>query len=106
MISSKKNLASQVLDCETYICGAVQVASENGCLWWEVNSNLLGVDRRILGTLTTLSWTTLPREIKTILLISPELLETQARVTGISVICHREAKPEGTPSVTYRKAEQ
>ena len=84
----------------------MQVASEAGCLWWEVNSKVIGVDKRVLGALTTLAWTTAAREEKTILLISPELLDTQGRVTGVSVICHREAKPAGTPAVTYKKAEQ
>ena len=47
--SNNKKLTSQLAQlvdgvriCEKYSCGAVQVASFNGCTWWEVNAKLVG----------------------------------------------------------------
>lgn len=103
VISAKGNLASQVAACSKFICGAVQVASEPGCLWWEVNSKVYGQNKELIGSLQTISGQSLAREVKTILLISPEPLESLEYVSSIEVVCHQEAKPEGTPSVTFTK---
>ena len=103
VISAKGNLASQVAACSKFICGAVQVASEPGCLWWEVNSKVYGQNKEPIGTLQTISGQSMAREVKTILLISPEPLESLEYVSDIEVVCHQEAKPEGTQSVTFTK---
>ena len=103
VISAKGNLASQVAACSKFICGAVQVASEPGCLWWEVNSKVYGQNKEPIGSLQTISGQSLAREVKTILLISPEPLESLEYVSSIEVVCHQEAKPEGTQSVTFTK---
>ena len=104
IISAKTSLGNAVKDCTKYVCGAVQVGAETGCTWWEVTSKVLGKDNELLGNLTTINGASSAQELKTLLLISPELLETNGRVTGISVTCHHEDKAEGTPSVTYKKA--
>ncbi len=103
VISAKGNLASQVAACRTYICGAVQVASEQGCVWWEVNSKVYAQNRDLIGNLRTISGASVARELKTILLISPEPLSSLEYVSSIEVVCHQEAKPEGTQSVTFTK---
>jgi hypothetical protein len=103
VISAKGNLASQVAACSTFICGAVQVAAETGCVWWEVNSKVYAQNRDLIGTLRTITGASLAREVKTILLISPEPIATSEYVSSIEVICHQEAKPEGTQSVTFTK---
>lgn len=103
VISAKGNLASQVAACSKFICGAVQVAAEPGCVWWEVNSKVYGQNKELIGNLRTIAGLSLAREIKTILLISPEPLESLEYVSSIEVVCHQEAKPEGTPSVTFTK---
>ena len=103
VISAKGNLASQVAACSKFICGAVQVASEPGCLWWEVNSKVYGQNKEPIGSLQTVSGQSLAREVKTILLISPEPLESLEYVSSIEVVCHQEAKPEGTQPVTFTK---
>ena len=103
VISAKGNLASQVAACSKFICGAVQVASEPGCLWWEVNSKVYGQNKELIGSLQTISGQSLAREVKTILLISPEPLESLEYVSSIEVVCHQEAKPEGTQSVSFTK---
>ena len=103
VISAKGNLASQVAACSKFICGAVQVAAEPGCVWWEVNSKVYGQNKVLIGELRTITGASLAREVRTILLISPEPLESLEYVSSIEVICHQEAKPEGTQAVTFSK---
>lgn len=105
ILSARNVLASQVEACTKFVCGAVLVASEPGCRWWEVNSRVYGQDRSVIGSLQTISSASKPKEIKTILLISPEPLESLEYITGIEVVCHQEEKPSGYPSVTFTKAQ-
>ena len=106
VISAKKNLAAQVEACTKFVCGAVQVASEPGCVWWEVNSRVFAPDKTAIGTLQTIAESSKPKEIKTILLISPEPLESQEYVSNVQVVCHQEAKPADYPSVTFTKVDR
>ena len=105
ILSARNVLASQVEACTQFVCGAVLVASEPGCRWWEVNSRVYGQDKSVIGSLQTISGASKPKEIKTILLISPEPLESLEYITGIEVVCHQEEKPSGYPSVTFTKAQ-
>ena len=105
ILSARNVLASQVEACTQFVCGAVLVASEPGCRWWEVNSRVYGQDKSVIGSLQTISGASRPKEIKTILLISPEPLESLEYITGIEVVCHQEEKPAGYPSVTFTKAQ-
>ena len=105
ILSARNILASQVEACTKFVCGAVLVASEPGCRWWEVNSRVYGQDKSVIGSLQTISGASKPKEIKTILLISPEPLESLEYITGIEVVCHQEEKPSGYPSVTFTKAQ-
>lgn len=105
ILSARNILASQVEACTKFVCGAVLVASEPGCRWWEVNSRVYGQDKSVIGSLQTISGASKPKEIKTILLISPEALESLEYITGIEVVCHQEEKPTGYPSVTFTKAQ-
>jgi len=106
VISAKGNLASQVKACEQFVCGAVQVASEAGCVWWEVNSQVLSKEGVVLGSLRTISTASAVKEIKTILLISPEQIETLEYISNIEVLCHQDPRPEGASSMTYTKVGQ
>jgi hypothetical protein len=103
IISAKRYLASQVKSCTKFVCGAVQVAAEPGCQWWEVNSNVYSEEKVLLGNLKTIVGDTLPFEIKTILLISPEPIETREFITDIEVVCNQDPKPEGVAKSTYTK---
>ena len=105
ILSARNVLASQVEACTQFVCGAVLVASEPGCRWWEVNSRVYGQDKSVIGSLQTIAGESKPKEIKTILLISPEPLESLEYITGIEVVCHQEEKPSGYPSVTFTKAQ-
>ena len=93
--------------CEKYSCGAVQLASLNGCTWWEITATLVGVTSaedksiRSFGTIRTLIKSTLPKQIVTVLLISQEPLEFKHAVTGIAANCHNDATSEKIPSTAY-----
>ena len=96
--------------CEKYSCGAVQVASLNGCTRWEVNAKLVGetsaTDKTLktFGTIRTLAGATKVKQITTILLISQEPLELRHVVTNISAICHHDSTSEKIPSTIYKSA--
>jgi len=105
ILSARSTLASQVEACTKFVCGAVLVAAETGCRWWEVNSRVYGQDRSVIGSLQTISGASKPKEIKTIILVSPEPLESLEYITGIEVVCHQEEKPAGFPSVTFTKVQ-
>jgi hypothetical protein len=100
-------LVDGVRVCEKYSCGAVQIASLNGCTWWEINAKLVGetsIDDKTLrtfGTIRTLVRETAPKVITTVLLISQEPLELHHVVSGISANCHHDAASEKIPSTTY-----
>ena len=93
--------------CEKFSCGAIQIASLNGCTWWEVNAKLTGETsaedktRITFGTIRALVRATAPKEIVTVLLVSEESLELRHRVSGISANCHHDAPSEKIPSSTY-----
>ena len=96
--------------CEKYSCGAVQVASLDGCTWWEVNSKLVGetsaTDKTLktFGSIRTLAGKTTSKQITTILIVSQEPLELRHVVTNISAICHKNPATEKIPSTTYKSA--
>ena len=96
--------------CEKYSCGAVQVASLDGCTWWEVNAKLVGetsaTDKTLktFGSIRTLAGKTTSKQITTILIISQEPLELRHVVTNISAICHKDPATEKIPSTTYISA--
>jgi hypothetical protein len=96
--------------CEKYSCGAVQVASLNGCTRWEINAKLVGetsaTDKTLktFGTIRTLTGATKVKQITTILLISQEPLELRHVVTNISAICHHDSTTEKIPSTIYKSA--
>jgi len=105
IISASKPLALQIKDCEEFICGAVQVASEPGCTWWEVFTDVYGGDNAILGTLKTAHAASKAREIRTIITVAPESAATGGRAKVVSVICHQEVRDSTAPRATYNKVE-
>ncbi len=96
--------------CEKYSCGAVQLASLNGCTWWEITATLVGEvsaeDKTIrsFGTIRTLVKSTAPKQIATVLLISQEPLEFKHAVTDIAANCHHDATSEKIPSTNYTQS--
>lgn len=103
VISAKGNLATQVEACKKFVCGAVQVAAEQGCLWWEIDSKVYAQNKDLVGYLKIATAGSTARDIKTILLISPEPLDTQEFIDSIEVVCHQDARPDTVQSVTFSK---
>ena len=107
VLSAKTTLASEVKLCKKYACGAVIVAAEIACQWWEIHSVVYGpvsdVDTATIryGTIKTISKSTYSKELKTILLISNEPLVSGVYISGIKLMCQRGATIIPYPSNTY-----
>jgi len=112
--SNSKSLTRQLAQkidgvavCEKYSCGAVQVASLNGCTWWEITGKIVGTvspdDKtlKVFGAIRTTVGESAPKQITTILLISQELLMQKHALANISAICHHDAPNEKVPATTY-----
>ncbi|CAN2182261.1 hypothetical protein MCEMRE182_00312 [Candidatus Nanopelagicaceae bacterium] len=104
LISANSYLSKQIKQCTTYICGAVQVASETGCLWWEAIANITDAQGDKLGELNTSFNSSSDREFKVLLLISPETVEKGGAAKITSVICHHEDRDKSLPGTSYKKS--
>jgi hypothetical protein len=106
---SKVILRADLQKCDEFACGAVAVASETGCTWWEVKSTFEQIDLKTgkieatLGTLRTVSQRTKPKAIQSIMLVS-EIKHRDAdgkvlnniKASGLEVSCHHDAAPDLT----------
>ncbi len=112
VLSAKSALAAEVRSCEIYACGAVIVASEKACLWWEISSvvygpkDLVDLTKIKYGKLKTIGPKTKSRELKTILLISTEPLVKNVIVSDIKLICHRSAGEVPLLGNTYQMTDE
>lgn len=99
------------LICQKYSCGAITVASTNGCTWWEVKSKVIGPKnledktKVTFGTIRTTTTGTAAKAYKTILLISNELIERANTIAYINVICHHAPATETLKTTVYTPAE-
>jgi hypothetical protein len=103
LISANSYLSKQIKQCTTYICGAVQVASETGCLWWEAIATVTDLQGNKLGELNTSFNASSEREFKVLLLVSPETVEKGGAAKITSVICHHEDRDNSLPGTSYKK---
>lgn len=103
LISANSYLSKQIKQCTTYICGAVQVASETGCLWWEAIATITDAQGSKLGELNTSFNSSTEREFKVLLLVSPETVEKGGAAKIASVICHHEDRDKSLPGTSYKK---
>lgn len=125
LISAKIGLATDVKKCESNACGAVIVAADYLCKWWEIKSTVSAVDsidlnkKVLLGSLRTTYGELGPQTYANILLISDEPLfmpNTSDPNTGqasapvakngivvgnIQAICHKSATEEKIPTNIY-----
>jgi hypothetical protein len=125
LISAKVGLANDVQKCEKNACGAVIVAANYTCRWWEIKSTVLAPDandpkkRVVLGSLRTTYGLLSPKTYANILLISDEpiytpgvvdpatgligdpILRPGITVGNISAICHKADTDEKLPSNVY-----
>jgi len=100
----QKNLIAY---CHKVACLGIFVGSETGCDWWEINSNVLGIDpnnpteRIILGSLITSVSGSKAKMIQAILLISDEPIADGLGIGAYTANC-RIGIPKGKiPSNTY-----
>ena len=103
LISANTTLQKQIKECSTYICASVQVASEIGCIWWEVVSVVSDAQGNKLGDLTTALSSSEPKEFKTLIVVSPEFVEKGGSAKIVSVICHHEDRISSDPKINYKK---
>jgi hypothetical protein len=104
LISANSYLSKQIKQCTTYICGAVQVASETGCLWWEAIATVTDPQGNKLGELNASFNSSAEREFKVLLLVSPETVEKGGAAKITSVICHHEDRDKSLPGTSYKKS--
>ena len=125
LLSAKVKLAADVKKCETNACGAVVVAADIQCRWWEIRSTVTMIDpadpakKLILGNLRTTYNSLSPKTYANILLISDEPLylptaidpvtnqellpvaRAGISVGNISATCHKSATNETIPTNIY-----
>ena len=125
LLSAKVKLADDVKKCEKNACGAVVVAADIQCRWWEIRSTVSMIDpadpakKLLLGSLRTTYNSLSPKTYANILLISDEplylpaaidpatnqelapVLRTGISIGGISATCHKAATNEVIPTSVY-----
>ena len=103
----QKNLIAY---CHEVACLGIFVGSETGCDWWEITSNVLGVDpadstqRIIYGSLTTLAPGSAAKKVTAILLISNEPIADGLGIGAYTANCRVGTPTEKIPSNTYTKS--
>jgi hypothetical protein len=103
LISANTYLEKQIKECTKYICGAVQVVAVNGCIWWQVVASVSDGQGVKLGEMTKSFAGSSAKEFKTLLLISPELLEKGGAAKITSVICNHVDRDPAVPGSGYVK---
>ena len=103
LISANTYLEKQIKECTKFICGAVQVAAENGCIWWQVVASVSDGQRIKLGEMTKSFAGSTAKEFKTLLLISPEPLEKGGAAKITSVICNHVDRDPAVAGSSYTK---
>jgi hypothetical protein len=103
LISANSYLEKQIKECSKYICGAVQVAAVNGCIWWQAVAVVTDGQGNKLGELTKSFAGSTAREFKTLLMITPETLEQGGAAKITSVICNHVDRDPTVPGSGYVK---
>lgn len=101
VLSAKTTLLSEIQACDKRVCAVVYVASKSKCNWWEVQSIVIGRYADVLGNLRTLAGTSKAREIKTIILISKEPVESYAEILNMRAFCRNDKRDGKVPSNTF-----
>jgi hypothetical protein len=105
--SNSTDITIGLKDCEKLTCGAVFLASESGCNWWQIDSMVTGPSKsgngikETLGTLKTMAPGSRAKKIVAVLLKSTEPIQQGVAVSGITARCWSTDKPDGIPSNTY-----
>ena len=106
--TENKFIQSNLIEkCHLTACLGIFVGSETGCDWWEINSNVLGIDpnnpteRIILGSLITSVSGSKAKTIKAILLISDEPIADGLGIGAYTANCRMGTPTGKIPSNIY-----
>ena len=108
ILSAKTALSSQIKACTKFTCGAVLVASEIGCRWWQITGDVVGAISAENRTLKTFGKVTAsvtasdPQKIVTILLITTEPIGSGHIISNISADCNQGDPTGPIPNTEYR----
>lgn len=104
---AKVFLRADLRKCDEFACGAVTVASENRCTWWEITSTFERIDLKTgkieatLGTLRTIAQGTNARVIQSIMLVSEikhkdsdGKILNNIKASNIAISCHHNPAPD------------
>lgn len=109
ILSTRSALTAQVKACTSFTCGAVFVASEIGCRWWQVTGEVVGPTSagnktlKTIGKITTSVSKSDPKQIITILLVTTEPIGAGHIVSNIRADCNQ-GEPTGPLPFTEYKA--
>jgi len=93
LVTTDSALYKDSQTCKEQSCGVVQLGSETGCDWWEIDSTLYGLvdtsttNTIIRGTLQTFAPSTAAKQVITNFLVSPVSLTTGDRVVPTRALC-------------------
>ena len=108
ILSAKSALSSQIKSCTKFTCGAVLVASDMGCRWWQVTADVVGAtsssDRTLktFGKITTSVPGSAGVKIVTVLLVTTEPIGVGHIVSNISADCNQSEPPALLPNTEYK----
>ena len=103
-VTSDSTLYKDSQLCNVQSCGVVQLGSETGCDWWEIDSTLYGVvdssttQTMIRGTLQTFAPGTAAKKVITNYLVSPVPLSAGDRVVPTKALCWSKSSGASQPS--------
>jgi hypothetical protein len=108
ILSAKSALASQIKACTKFTCGAVLVASETGCRWWQITADVVGAtspENRTLktfGKITTSVTRSAAQQIVTILLVTTEPIGSGHIASNINADCNQSEPTGPLPNTDYQ----
>lgn len=110
ILSAKSSLSSQIKACTSFTCGAVLVASETGCRWWQVTGSVIGATSaenrtiKTFGKVTTSVNKSNPKQIVTVLLVTTEPIGAGHIISNISADCNQSEPSGPLPNTEYQAA--
>jgi len=104
LVTTDSALYKDSQTCKEQSCGVVQLGSETGCDWWEIDSTLYGLvdtsttNTIIRGTLQTFAPSTAAKQVITNFLVSPVSLTTGDRVVPTRALCWSKSSGAKVPA--------
>ena len=108
ILSAKSALAAQIKACTKFTCGAVLVASETGCRWWQITADVLGAtspenrNLKTFGKITTSVTRSAALQVVTILLVTTEPIGSGHIVSNINADCNQSDPTGSLPNTEYQ----